>query len=113
MTDGSTSARSDAEDFTITSRDVEGLIRILGAIADKLTRGEWGLLVSMFAAAPPHVVVDGKDTTKGTFAGVQTQGGVITEPRNKEVEDLLEQLRNARMSGEPPGQRFGDMVTPP
>jgi hypothetical protein len=112
MTDGKTSASHETEDFTITNRDVEGLTRVLGQIADKLTKGEWGLLLSILAAAAGNVEV-GEDTTKGTFSGVSVEGGVITEPRNKEIEELLEQLRKARMPAKPPGQTLGFMVTPP
>ena len=69
MTDGNTSARPQTEDFTITNRDVEGLIRVLGEMAEKLTRGEWCLLLSILAAGAVNVEV-GEDTTEGKFSGV-------------------------------------------
>jgi hypothetical protein len=112
MTDGNTNAPSPTEVFTITNRDVEGLIRVLGQIAEKLTKGEWGLLLSILAAAANDVKV-GKDTTNGTFPEVCVEGKVITEPRNQEIEVLLEQLRSARMPAKAPGQSLGSMVTPP
>jgi hypothetical protein len=111
MTDGKTSGRPQTEDFTITNRDVEGLIRVLGEMAEKLTRGEWGLLLSILAAAAGNVEV-GEDTTTGKFSGVSVGGEVITEPRNKEVEELLGQLRKAHMPAKPPGGPLLDMVTP-
>ncbi len=112
MTDGNTNANPPTEDFKITNRDVEGLIRVLGQIADKLTKGEWGLLLSILAAAANSVEV-GADTTTGTFSGVSVEGKVITEPRNKQIEELLEQLRNAHMPAKQPGKTLGFMVTPP
>jgi hypothetical protein len=112
MTDGKTSTGHEAENFTITSTDVEGLIRVLGAIAGKLTKGEWGLLLSILAGAGRNVE-PGKDPTEGVFSGVCVDDEVITEPRNKAVDDLLIQLRNAHMPNKQPSQRFGDMITPP
>lgn len=114
MTDGKTPARPGTKAFEITSKDVEGLITNLGAIAGKLTRGEWGLLLSIFAAAASNVKVDKKETTKGTFSGVATHGVMITDPKRKDIEKLLNQLRKAHMPGNKgTGAPLLDMVLPP
>ena len=112
MTDGKTPASSETKDFPITNRDVVGLINALSEMAGKLTRGQWGLLLSILAAAAGNVEV-GEDTTKGTFSGVKVDGGVITSPRNKNVQELRKQLQKAYMPAKPPGAPLGSMVTPP
>ena len=79
MTDGKTRARPEKQDFPITNRDVVGLIDALSKMAGKLTRGQWGLLLSILAAAAGNVKVS-ESKTEGTFSGVQVDGGVVTLP---------------------------------
>jgi hypothetical protein len=112
MTDGKTRARSEMKDFPITNRDVVGLINALSEMSVKLTRGQWGLLLSILAASAGNVEV-GEDKTKGTFPGVRVDGGVITDPRNKTVQELREQLQKAHMPAKQPGAPLGSMVSPP
>lgn len=112
MTEGETGAMPETEDFLITYGDVEGLIDTLSEIADKLPRGQWGLLLSIFAASPSNLEV-GDDKTRGTFSGIKIDGGVITYPRNKKVEELRRQLREAHMPGKSPSGPFKDMIIPP
>jgi hypothetical protein len=102
----------DTADFSFTHRDVDGLIGALSRMAVRLPKGEWGLLLSIFAAAAPNVDI-GEDKTKGTFSGVKVVGGVIEDPKDKRVEALREQLQNAHMPAKPPGAPLGDMVSPP
>jgi hypothetical protein len=102
----------DTEDFSFTSRDVTGLIRVLSSMAGELTRGQWGLLVSIFATAAGNVEV-GEDKTRGKFSGIKIDGGAITDPRNKKIADLRKQLQKAYMPGKPPGAPLNDMITPP
>lgn len=103
----------DTTDFRFTSEDVEELIDALSrmAVSDHLPKGQWGLLLSIFAAAARSVDVE--DETEGKFSGVKVEGGVIEDPRNKEVKELREQLRNARMPANPPGTPLKDMISPP
>ncbi len=103
----------DTGDFSFERTDVEGLIDILSKTAPKLTEGQWGLLVSLFAIAAGNVELDDNDTSKGTFSGVKVDGGAITSPKNKEVEELRRQLQQAHMPAKLPGAPLGDMVTPP
>jgi hypothetical protein len=114
MTDGKTRARPETKDFTITNRDVVGLINALSEMAVKLTRGQWGLLLSILAAAAGNVEV-GEDNTKGTFSGVgvKVDGGVITYPRNKDVKELRRQLRAAYMPAKEPGAPLAAHIVPP
>ena len=102
----------DTVNFSFTNRDVDGLIGALSRMAVKLPKGEWGLLLSIFAAAAPNVDI-GEDNTKGTFSGVKVVGGVIEDPKDKRVEALRKQLQNAHMPAKPPGAPLGDMVSPP
>ena len=102
----------DTVDFSFTNGDVEGLIDTLSKMAVRLPKGEWGLLLSIFAAAAGTVDI-GEDKTKGTFSGVEVPGGVIEDPKDKRVEALREQLQNAHMSAKPPGAPLGFMVSPP
>jgi len=103
---------SDTADFSFTHRDVYGLIDALSKMAVKLPKAEWGLLLSIFAAAAPNVDI-GEDDTMGTFSGVKVAGGVIEDPKDQEVEALRKQLKNARMPAKAPGASLGDMVSPP
>jgi hypothetical protein len=103
----------DTGDYSFERTDVEGLIDVLSKTAPKLTEGQWGLLVSLFAIAAGNVKVDDNDTSKGMFPGVKVDGGMITAPKNKEVDELRRQLQKAHMPARPPGAPLGDMVTPP
>jgi len=102
----------DTANFSFTNRDVEGLIDALSRMAVKLPKGEWGLLLSVFAAAAGNVDI-GEDKTKGTFSGVKVAGGVIEDPKDKGVKALREQLQRAHMPAKPPSAPLGDMVSPP
>jgi hypothetical protein len=82
------------------------------AVRYRLPKEQWGLLLSIFAAAADHVEVAEGDT-EGTISGVGIQGGgVIEDPEGEEVETLRNQLRNAYMPATPPHRPFGDMVQP-
>ena len=99
-------------DLQFTSKDFDGLVNTLSEIAGTLTKGQWGLLLSIFAAAAGHVEVS-PAKTKGKFSGVKVKDGkVIENPKGKEVEVLREQLRKAYMPGRPPSS-IGFMVSPP
>lgn len=101
-------------DFSFNKQDAMGLIDVLSGVAGKLTRRQWGLLLSIFAAAADHVEVSPKETrTRGKISGVKVDGGVITDPRNREVEELRKQLLKAYMPARPRHGGFGDMVSPP
>lgn len=104
----------DTSDISFSHRDVEGLITALSKMAGQgqLTRGQWGLLLSIFAAAAGDVEV-GEDKTKGTFSGVKIDGGAITYPRNKDVKELRNQLRRAHMPAKRPGAPLQSMIVPP
>jgi hypothetical protein len=102
----------DTANFSFTYRDVDGLIGALSRMAVRLPKGEWGLLLSIFAAAAGNVDI-GEDKTKGTFSGVKVVGGVIEDPKDKRVEALREQLQNAHMPAKAPGAPLGFMVSPP
>jgi hypothetical protein len=103
----------DTGDFSFERTDVEGLITVLSKTAPELTKGQWGLLVSLFALAAGNVKVDDNDTSKGTFPGVKVDGEAISAAKNKEVDELRKQLRNAHMPGREPGAPLGDMIVPP
>jgi hypothetical protein len=102
----------DTSDISFTKRDVDGLINALAKMAGQLTRGQWGLLLSIFAAAASNVELD-EDKTKGTFPGVKIDGGMVTVPRNKTVVDLRKQLRAAHMPARKPGAPLQTMIVPP
>ena len=112
MTDGKTGAQPEKQDFPITNRDVVGLINALSKMAGNLTKGQWGLLLSILAAAAGNVEVS-ENKTMGKFSGVQVDGGVVTSPRNKDVKELREQLQKAHMPAKQPGAPLGSMVSPP
>ena len=100
--------------FQFTRRDVEELTLALSemAVRSHLPKEQWGLLLSIFAAAADHVEV-GEGDTEGTFSEVGVQGGgVIEDPEGEDVETLRNQLRNAYMPARPPHRPFGDMVSP-
>jgi hypothetical protein len=103
----------DTTDFRFTSEDVEELIDALSrmVVSDHLPKEQWGLLLSIFAAAAPSVEVE--DETEGKFSGVKVEGGVIEDPKNKEVKELRKQLQKAYMPAKEPGAPLGDMVSPP
>jgi hypothetical protein len=102
----------DTADFSFTNRDVEGLIDALSRMAVKLPKEEWGLLLSIFAAAAVTLEV-GEDGTEGRFSEVKVVGGVIEDPKDKRVVALREQLQKAHMPAKPPGAPLGDMISPP
>ncbi len=102
----------DTDDVSFTSRDVTGLIRVLSNMAGELTRGQRGLLLSIFAAAAGNVEVS-EDKTRGKFSGIKIDGGGITDPGNKKIADLRRQLQKAYMPGKPPGAPLNDMIVPP
>ena len=103
---------SDPADVPFTEEDFEKRIDALSKMAHRLTKGQWGILLSIFAAAAGNVNVD-QDGTGWSFSGIEVDGGVIEDPRHKEVETLRRQLLKARMPAKPPGNSFGDMVSPP
>jgi hypothetical protein len=101
-----------ATDFQFTYEDFEGLIDALSKMAIGLPKGQWGLLLSIFAAAAGHVEVS-EAKPEGKFSGVRVKDGkVIEDPRGKEVRALREQLQKAYMPGRPPNS-IGFMVSPP
>jgi hypothetical protein len=100
--------------FQFTRTDVEELTLALSemAVRNHLPKEQWGLLLSIFAAAADHVEV-GVGDTEGTFSEVGVQGaGVIEDPEGEDVETLRNQLRNAYLPATPPHRPFGDMVNP-
>jgi hypothetical protein len=103
----------ETSDISFSRRDIDGLTDALSKIAGQLTRRQWSLLVSIFAAAAGNLEIDDDDTSKGTFSGVKIDGNPITGPRQKDVKELRDQLRKAHMPAKPPGKPLGFMVTPP
>jgi hypothetical protein len=103
---------SDAPEFRFTREDFDELTDAVSrmAVSDHLPKGQWGLLLSIFAAAARSVEVENE--TEGKFPGVKVDG-VIEDPRNKEVKALREQLRGAHMPGNDPSGPLGAMVQPP
>jgi hypothetical protein len=103
----------DTADFLFGKEDAERLIDALSKMAhrDHLPKRQWGLLLSIFAAAAGHVEVSG-DETEGTFSGIKVDGGVIEDPEGENVEALREQLQKAYMPGPPPTS-IVSMVSPP
>jgi hypothetical protein len=110
---------SETSDFSFSGRDFEELIRALSNMAGELSKEQWGLLLSIFAAAASNVeVAVSKNERRGKFSGVKIDGGVvITDPKDKGIEELRKQLQKAYVPGNPPGtppnMSLGDMVTPP
>ena len=104
----------DTADFRFNREDFEELIDAVSrmAVSNHLPKEQWGLLLSIFAAAAGHVEVSG-DETEGTFSGIKVDGGVITDPGNKTVRELREQLQKAHMPAKRPGAPLGSMVSPP
>lgn len=103
----------ETSDISFTRRDIDGLTDALSKMAGQLTRRQWSLLLSIFAAAAGNLEIDDDDTSKGTFSGVRIDGNPITGPRQKDVKELRNQLRQAHMPAKPPGKPLGFMVTPP
>jgi hypothetical protein len=102
----------DAANFPFTGRDVDGLIDALSKMARHLPKEQWGLLLSIFAAAADNVEVD--EEKKGRFSGVTVDGGVIEDPEHKGVEALRKQLEEAYMPANAPhGGPLRAMVSPP
>ncbi len=101
------------KNFPFTNRDIEGLIDALSkmAVDAHLPKGQWGLLLAIFAAAANHVEISA-NKTQGKFSGIKVDGGVIDDPKDKGVEELRKQLQNAYMPGRPPTS-IVSMVTPP
>jgi hypothetical protein len=108
MTDGKSKTKS----FPVTNSDVEGLIDALSKMARKLPPEQWGLLLSILAAAGGTVEV-GARKTRGKFSGIKVEGGVITDPTDRKVIELRNQLRKAHMPGTSAGAPLGDMIIPP
>jgi hypothetical protein len=99
--------------FEFNSGDIEGLIAALGDMAGKLSEGEWGLLLSVFAVASDHVDRS-EDGRTGTFSGVGVKdGSVIKDPSDRKVGELRKQLQKAYMPGGSQGAPLRDMVSPP
>jgi hypothetical protein len=99
--------------FEFTGDDFEELIDAVSrmAVSDHLPKEQWGLLLAIFAAAAGSVVQVNK--TKGRLPPVDVYGGVIKDTKDEEVVALRRQLREAHMpAAKPPGQSFGDMVSP-
>jgi hypothetical protein len=107
MADG----KSEIKSFPVTNSDVEGLIDALSKMARKLPPEQWGLLLSILAAAGGTVEV-GARKTRGKFSGIKVEGGVITDPADRKVEELRNQLRNAHMPGTSAGAPLGSMIVP-
>jgi hypothetical protein len=105
----------DTADFHFNKEDFEELTDAVSrmAVSDHLPKEQWGLLLSIFAAAARSVKVEAEDGTEGQFPGVKVDGGVITDPENKTVRELREQLQKAHMPANPPGASIGFMVSPP
>jgi hypothetical protein len=101
----------DTDDFPFTRRDAEGLIDNLSEIVVKLPKAQWGLLLAIFAAAAGHVEVSA-DKTEGKFSGVKVDGGVISDSKGRDAEELRKQLRETYMPGSAPTS-IVSMVTPP
>lgn len=102
----------ETSDISFSRRDIDGLTDALSKMASQLTRRQWSLLVSIFAAAAANLEID-DDTSKGTFSGVKIDGKPISGPKQKDVKELRDQLRKAHMPAKPPGKPLGFMVTPP
>ena len=105
----------DTADFRFNREDFEELIDAVSrmAVSNHLPKEQWGLLLSIFAAATSSVKVEAEDGTEGQFPGVKVDGGVITDPGNKTVRELREQLQKAHMPAKRPGAPLGSMVSPP
>jgi hypothetical protein len=106
---------SETPDILFTRSDVLTLTQKLGKFAaeNPLTKGEWGLLLAVFAAAANHAEI-GKDRSEGKFSGVKAKGDVPTvdDPAGKTPAELREQLRRAYIPGRAPVPPL-DIVTPP
>jgi hypothetical protein len=103
---------SDTADFRFTGKDVDKLTKALSEIAHLMSKEEWGLLLSIFAAAADNVELD--KNKEGMFPGVTVDGGVIEDPKDKGVEALRKQLEKAYMpANKPRGGPLRDMVSPP
>ena len=110
---------TDTNDFSFTSGDLEKLLEELSKIAVKLPKGQWGLLLSIFAAAAGGFKISQNQAgeKEGTFSGVKVNDGVINDPQGKNSRELSDQLRGAYIPGRVPFHR-GDnmgigMITPP
>ena len=70
---------SEPQDLLFTRDDILTLTEKLGefAVEKNLNKGEWGLLLAVFAAAANHVEV-GDDTSQGKFSGVKAKGKAPT-----------------------------------
>ena len=100
------------DDIRFTNEDFDGLINALSGMAVRLPKGQWGLLLAIFAAAAGHVEVS-EAKPEGVFSGVKVKDGkVIKDPEGKGVEALREQLQKAYMACKPPDS-IGFMVSPP
>jgi hypothetical protein len=108
---------TDTSDFRFSPTALDRLIDRLAKMAkeEEVSKEQWSLLVSIFAAAPSSVEVEARgNERRGKFSGVKTEG-VITDPKDKEVtvEDLRKQLRKAYMPAKEPGAPLGDHIVPP
>jgi len=107
---------TDTNDFSFTSGDVKELTNALCEIAVNLPKEQWGLLLSIFAAAAGGFEIS-QNRKQGTFSGVKVRvdDGVIDDPEGKTADELCAQLRGAYMPGRPATRRVDHvgMITPP
>ena len=91
MADG----KSEIKSFPVTNSDVEGLIDALSKMARKLPPEQWGLLLSILAAAGGTVEV-GARKTRGKFSGIKVEGG-----RDHQTPQIGRLKNSAISSGKP------------